>query len=145
MKKLFTLLMAINLITISSCTKNGTQGNKVSSPFTVMYELTSNSSIVSDGGGGIQYTNSAQGSSGISSTLIRTLPWNTTITVTAENRPLTFSFRVLPIQLFGPGTITANIYINGKKKATVTESSSKAGGSTNLKDYASLNMQYVVE
>ena len=141
MKKVLTLCIYIFFISILSCSKNDTTSNKVKSPFTVTYELTSTSIFNSAGLGGVEFTNSAQGTSGIASRLMKTLPWKTTLTVTAENRPLTFNYRVITILLNQTGTITGNIYINGIKKATVTEPSRFA----NSEYKADLNMQYLVE
>jgi hypothetical protein len=140
-KKLLALSICIYLMPMLSCSKNDLTSNNVKSPFTVMYELTSTSSLNRNGGGGVEYTNSAQGTSGIGSSVIGTLPWKTTLTVTAENRPLTFTYRVKTIELNNSGTITGNIYINGIKKASITEPSRQV----NFKFYSDLNMQYVVE
>jgi hypothetical protein len=145
MRNVLVIFFSINLIAMLSCSKNEVTSNKVKSPFTVMYELTSSSSIVPGESVGLLYTNSAQGTSRVNSSDIPSLPWKKTITVTDDIRPLTFTFKAISIYLKGPGTITGNIYVNVTKKASVTESSNKAGASSNLKDYATLNMQYIVE
>ncbi len=142
MKKSVLLLIAVISMHILSCKKNedNTTSNKVSSPFTVKYEITSSTNVYSNN----SYSNTSQTITYVNSTgqqqtetvtnLSDSNPWSKTITVTSGIRPLQLSLLLSSnnqIYLSKTGQITQNIFVNGKLVASSTNQStttSTSGG-----------------
>jgi hypothetical protein len=130
MKNIITLVTILFLITISlftACKKSDTNdvtSGPIKSPFTVKYEITSDkaSTVASS----VLYTNSSLGSS---VELTAPLVWSKTVTITTDQRPTVLFLYSTGIKFVSAGKVTGKIYINGKEKASVTESANDPFGS----------------
>jgi hypothetical protein len=139
--RLVNLFIALFLFTVS-CKKTENTNVKIKSPFTIKYEFITSVPTVRNTNAIVRYTNSAQGITGVA---INEAPWSTSVTMTAESRPISLSFKGSSIELSAPGAITGNIYINGIKKATLTEASRKGGAGPFFNDFALFDMNFIVE
>ena len=133
------LLITISLLT--SCKKSDATdvtSGPIKSPFTVKYEITADraSTVTSS----IQYTNSSLGNS---VELNTPLTWSKTVVITTEQRPTVLFLFSTVIKFTSAGKVTGKIYINGKEKASVTESATDPSG-FGVYQVGLLDVKYVV-
>lgn len=139
MKKL--LLIIITAVFITGCEKSKNEVGNTDKSFTVKYELITSQEVAPPQNPFplIQYTNGT-GQPEVATNFSSGKTWTKTVTVTDTRRPFIILFNPEGIFLKSAGTITGNIYINGAKKATVTNSSTNFGG-----HQAVISMSYSVQ
>lgn len=126
-------------IMIISCKKDSNSSSTTVGSFTIKYELITSQNVLPPQSPYpvIQYTNGT-GQLEIATDFTSGKIWSKTFSVTDTRRPFIILFNPNGIYLQAAGTITGNIYINGVKKATVTNPSINSYGSY----FAYLNMSY---
>jgi hypothetical protein len=126
MKKL--ILLMFTAVMLIGCEKSKDELNDTSKTFTVKYEIITTQDILAVlGPTPIIYTNGT-GQMETVNNFTSGKSWEKTVIVTITNRPLPLILFPEPIYLKSAGTVTGNIYINGTKKATVTNSTTNVGG-----------------
>jgi len=132
-KKLFFSLAVC--ILILSCEKSDESKNKITSPFTVMYEIQATSLLFSSWGSTvIKYTNGTGQTDTQSMDYV--YAWSETVNINTEIRPLNLVLHLSPnnsenlyFMLYEAGSLTSNIYINGSLVATsICQSSINSNG-----------------
>lgn len=132
MKTLSYSLLFLLFVSLHSCSKKGDEGASVKSPFTLKYELVGSSVLSATPNlPALFYTNSTgQGETVLVITAAKT--WSKTLTVTSTQRPFMVNFEPLAIVSEGPGSVTANIYVNGKVVASSVTQVITPGGVVNI-------------
>jgi hypothetical protein len=126
MKKL--LLILITSVMIIGCEKSKDASDDTNKTFTVKYEIITSQDISPPFGDiPIMYTNGT-GQIETVNNFSTGKSWEKTVTVTTTTRPLPLILFPDPISLKSAGTVTGNIYINGIKKATLTNSTTNTAG-----------------
>ena len=133
MKKInFILFVTVLLIINFSCKKSSNDDNaKITSPFTVKYEVkTKNKVSTSFGPLTVTYVNSTgQKQTENVYQITQATPWSKTITITTSTRPLILSLLLSTTpanayRIVVNGEITQNLYVNDKLVASSTNTGS---------------------
>ena len=126
MKKL--ILLMFTAVMLIGCEKSKDASDDTNKSFTVKYEIITTQDISPVlGPTPIIYTNGTGQMETVNNFTSGKL-WEKTVTVTTTNRPLPLILFPEPIYLKSAGTVTGNIYINGTKKATLTNSTTNTAG-----------------
>lgn len=131
------VLLSVSCKKSSSNTSNSTSGN-----FTLKYEIIATSSIVRLNGAfpSITYENGTQAPETDNSFTSGTT-WSKELTVTTPNRPFE-AILTTSIGLSSPGTVTANIYVNGTIVSHSTNPTTAAAGN---QYFAVVSMNYWIQ
>jgi len=129
MKQIKLFLFALFCVTFFACNKDT---NNSTSSKEVKYEILTSVAIAPPSLGQIYRVGYINGTGQLETTdnfIAGQKSWTKTITITTASRPLNIQVAApQTVFLSAPGTVTCNIYVGGKLKATTTNNSTSASG-----------------